>query len=237
MSSIAVRLRSGDTVQVRTGAVAGIGPQGPAGPSGSTGPEGPLGPTGDQGPTGAVVEHACLVSGTAQSVPATTNTLVNFPTVQVDELSAKQSDTNFVPGVGTFDVKVSIMFDKGAGTLSGGRVVRLLLNGAETGWENSGSAFSASGVAKSCLNLSATQRLENSNDILTVQVWHNDSASLALSPARLTITRVGPGPEGPAGPTGPIGPVGDTGATGAQGPAGTVGDNTTTFAQLAAGTG
>lgn len=185
---------------------------------------------------GAVIEHATLVSGTAQSVPATTNTLVNFPTVTVDEMSAKQSSTNFVPGVGTFLVAVSVMFDKGAGTLSGGRILRLLLNGASV-WESSAAAFTASGVVKTALTLTAVVRTTSSTDILTVQVWHNDAASLALTPAVMGITRVGPGPAGPEGPTGPQGPVGATGATGAAGPAGTVGNNTTTFAQLAAGTG
>lgn len=237
MTSTPIRLRSGDVVQVRTGAVAGLGPQGPAGPSGATGPDGPTGPTGDAGPMGAVIELWTHVTGTAQSVPASTNTLVNFPTVDVDELSAKQSDTNFVPGLGTFRVSTNIMFDKGSGTLSGGRIARFLLNGAATGWENSASSFSAAGVTKSALNLSGEIRISNSTDIITVQVWHNDAASLSLSPAKLTISRIGPGPSGPEGPQGPIGPVGATGATGAAGPAGTVGNNTTTFAQLAAGTG
>jgi collagen type I alpha len=236
MSSTPIRLRSGDVVQVRTGAVAGIGPQGPAGPAGATGPAGLSGPEGPAGAIGAVIEHATLVSGTAQSVPATTNTLVNFPTVEIDEMSAKASNTNFVPGVGTYQVSVSVMFDKGSGTLTGGRILRLLVNGVAK-WESSAAAFTAAGVTKTAMALTALLRLTSSTDIITVQVWHNDAASLALSPAVLGLSRVGPGPQGPEGPTGPIGPVGNTGATGAPGPAGTVGNNTTTFAQLAAGTG
>lgn len=191
---------------------------------------------GDAGPVGAVQQLWTSVSGTAQSVAATTNTLANFPTVDVDELSAKQSSTNFVPGIGTYRVSVNVMFDKGSGTLSGGRIVRILLNGAMI-WESSANSFSASGVTKSAVNVSGEVRIVNSTDIITVQVWHNDAASLSLSPVKMTITHIGPGPEGPEGPAGPQGPVGATGATGAAGPAGTVGNNTTTFAQLAAGTG
>lgn len=236
MSSTIIRLRSGDQVQVRTGAVSGIGPQGPSGPTGSTGPEGPEGPQGPQGDTGHVDESATHCTNTAQSVPATTNTLVQFGTVVIDELSAQASTTNFKPGQGNFLVSAGVIFAKGSGTLSGGRVIRIRVDGAVV-WEDARGVFSTAGVTSSGVTISGGVSITNPNSIIDIQVWHSDSVSLSLSPARIWITRVGPGPEGPVGPQGPMGPVGATGATGAQGPAGTVGNNTTTFAQLAAGTG
>lgn len=236
MSSTVVRLRNGDSIQIRTGAVQGIGPQGPSGPSGPAGLTGPAGPTGDTGAMGEVAEHATLATGTGQSIAATTNTLVNFGTVVLDQMSAAQSVTNFVTGVGHFYVSASIMFDKGSGTLTGGRIVRILVDGVAVA-EQSSTAISHASITKVGLTCNTGIQITNASSVITVQVWHSDAASQSLAPARLWITRVGPGVAGPAGEQGPQGPVGSTGATGAQGVAGTVGNNTTTFAMLAAGTG
>jgi len=236
MSSTITRLRSGDQIQIRTGAVQGIGPQGPSGPTGGSGPEGPAGPQGAKGDTGFVSESAVLATsgGSPQSVAASTNTLVNFPTVVVDEMSAKQSDTNFRPGAGRYFVTAYVNFSKGT-AVTGARIIRILQNGAVV-WANTLPNTATSTLTASELSVAGGLVLA-ANDIITVQVWHNDSVSLSLNPARLFISRTGPGPQGPEGPQGPQGPVGATGAAGAQGPAGTVGNNNTTFAQIAAGTG
>lgn len=236
MSSTVHRLRSGDTIQIRTGAISGLGPQGPAGPSGSTGPAGPAGPTGERGEVGKVDESATHVTGTGQSVPASTNTLVTFGTVLADDLGAQVSTTNYKPGAGSFLVTAGVCFSKGSGTLTGGRIIRIRLAGTEI-WAQAAQAFTVAGVTSSWLTISGGITITDPNAILDIQVWHSDAAALSLSPARLWITRVGPGGIGPVGPQGPIGATGATGATGAQGPAGTVGNNTTTFSQLAAGTG
>src|SRR5688572_3203978 len=89
-----VRLSSGGQIQVRTGVLSGVGPQGPRGLVGPPGADGAQGPAGQTGPMGVVAKmmSRAVVSSTT-SVTANTNTEVAFATVNYDDLGCFTSAT------------------------------------------------------------------------------------------------------------------------------------------------
>jgi hypothetical protein len=97
-----IRMVNGGTIQVRTGVLAGIGPQGQRGLIGPPGIDGPQGPDGPEGPIGQILQKQSRanVSGTV-SILSLADTLLPFATVAYDDLSCFSSDsggstTNFV---------------------------------------------------------------------------------------------------------------------------------------------
>lgn len=226
-----IRLGNGDTVQIRTGAIQGIGPQGPTGPTGLPGQEGPAGPQGERGPIGYVDESALYAkSGTPyQSIPASTNTLVELSGTTLDDFASRQSLTTFKFPIGNYSVFAQATFSRASGTQAGARILRLLMGGDvqwETAQVNIGVGLTTSVTLAGGLNVT------NPDAEIALQVWHNDSETLGLNPAQLWISRVGAGVQGEQGEQGIQGPVGATGAQGPQGPAGTIGDHNTTFGAL-----
>lgn len=237
MSSQVVRISSGEIIQVRTGVIQGIGPQGPVGPTGPRGESGPQGPQGIAGPTGAVSAFSSQFTAASQSLATTTvtsnlptaYTLVAFSTVVRDELTAQTSSTayDFTP-TADFSGWVSIEFQKQASVnATGFRALRVEYNGALI----SESIVAAASLVHTRITLPFAVRATSSSHALSVKAAHNEGVSLAIS-GTLWVNQTGPGPKGDQGPTGPQGSTGAVGAQGPQGPAGSIATNTTTFATL-----
>jgi hypothetical protein len=227
-SAQVVRLSSGDTIEVRTGVIQGIGPQGPVGPTGPVGAQGEAGPQGVPGPMGAIEEFSSEFTIGAQSVATATATLVQF-TVLRDDISAQQSTTNFTLPIGQYLINIWAQMSKQSGINAGNsRTVRVLYDSAVI----SADSKQAAPTQPSDLNAIACVNVTNASLILQIQVEHDEGATLSLIQGRLWISRVGPGPKGDQGPAGPQGSVGAVGAQGPIGPAGSVANNTTTYATL-----
>jgi hypothetical protein len=233
--SSTVRVSSGNTIQVRTGVLQGIGPVGPTGPAGPQGNIGLQGETGPAGPQGALGEFALDVrAGAAQSIATNTNTLVMYDTVIIDDYSAMQSATNFKPGAGNYYITAYTKITKQSGVNATGlRGLRILAGGVVVG----GNVFGAASTLETEISVNCGLRITDPNLIITIQAIQVEGVTLQLQNSRLWICRTGSGPQGVQGIQGPIGTIGPAGPAGPQGPAGTVGNNTTTFAQLEAGTG
>ena len=236
MSSQITRLESGGMIQVRTGVIQGIGPQGPVGATGPKGETGDQGPQGIPGPTGSVQEFSSYFTNSAQSVAATTVTSgiptawtnATFGSVIRDELNAQQSTTNYTLQSGAdYNGMVQIRFAKPTGNGTGFRAVRVNYPGTDTWYA----------IQPACVdvvtyvNLPFAVRSTNGSTVLTVQVAHNEVSSLSIT-SMLWINRTGPGVQGIQGEQGPQGPAGPTGSTGPQGPAGSLINNSTTIADI-----
>lgn len=228
MASQVIRLTAGEIVQVRTGVIQGIGPQGPTGPTGPQGVTGPQGPQGVPGPMGAIIEYSSeysAISGTP--VAASTATLIPFTAIR-DDLSAQISTTNFQLGVGQYVIQAWVQLAKPSGNATGSRELVALYNSVAI------DAFGAQAppTRPANLKLSTGVNVTVGTYLLQIQLWHDEVASLAVTGGRLWISRVGPGPKGDQGPAGPTGGVGATGPTGPAGPAGSIADSTTTYAAM-----
>jgi collagen type VII alpha len=231
MSSSVVRVSSGDTIQIRTGVVQGIGPQGPTGPTGPPGQQGDLGPQGNEGPTGSVGEYVTLVRGSVQSIAAATNSLITFDQVVKDDYSAVQSVTNFKPGLGNYYVVASTSFTKQSSvSASGSRVIRVLVDDVVV----AGNSSSAAPSVPTELSVNVGVSITNVNSIIKIQAYQDEggSVTLQLNNSRMWLCRTGSGPQGVQGPVGPIGPIGPVGPAGPTGPAGPGANSTTTFTLL-----
>lgn len=218
MSNV-VRLVSGGTIQVRTGILQGVGPQGPTGPAGSTGPEGPQGPQGETGPPGAITQFSSKFTvATTQSINIDTDTLVSMANVVYDDHSAHTSSTNFtLPSIGDYMFNAWVRFDLPASAGDGLRALWLqsTTNGLVGRTQHLAVVDDATYV-----NLAVLHRTTVSNEVFNLYCRNGDNDTCGLSAGALTITRVGSGAQGPVGPAGPQGPVGPTGAQGPQGPTG-----------------
>lgn len=227
-SAQVIRLTSGETIQIRTGVIQGIGPQGPIGPTGPAGAIGETGPQGPPGPMGAIEEFSSEYNLNTQSVGSGTPTLVQWTVVR-DDISAMVSSTNFQLPVGQYFISAWVQMTKQTSiNATGSRSIRILYNSAIVGARSSGAPPTT--VAE--LSVSTAINVTVGTQVLTVQVEQDEGASLALATGRLWISRVGPGTQGPAGIQGATGPAGPVGATGPIGPAGSVANNTTTYATL-----
>lgn len=237
MSSQVVRLTTGDVIQVRTGVIQGIGPQGPVGPTGPQGSTGPDGVQGLTGPPGSILNYSTAVSSAPVALAATTVTnnvmttyaLMTFATVGHDDLAAVKSVTNFqfVPGA-DYGGQVTIKFLKQASVNgSGNRGVRAMyagnvLNEAE---------LPACLLINTTITLAFAFRCTSGTDVLTITMAQTDTVSLTVT-GNLWVSETGPGPAGPQGIQGIQGSVGAIGPQGPIGPAGSIATNTTTYATL-----
>ena len=216
MSSVR-RITSGSTIQIRTGAIAGIGPSGPTGPTGPEGPSGPVGPQGERGEVG-YVSQACTIATIAsnQTIAGETSTIVQFDTTVVDDLATVISATTFLPTEGVYYVGAWASLANTGATPSGLRRLELLQAGqvvaASSVWVNSN-------MLTVDLNV-ATGVMVDGVDNLQLRIYSGDDEACVLSSARMWISPHGPGMRGPAGPAGPIGEVGPRGVAGPTGPAG-----------------
>ena len=211
MSNV-IRLTNGGAIQVRTGVIQGIGPQGPTGVAGPQGADGPQGPTGDTGPMGQILQLQGLSKvATNNPIAANADTVLAFGSVSYDDLNCFTSTVNItLSAAGDYLLSTWVRFDDAAAS---GRDVWFA-----TGSTTIARASRLAGVgAPFYVDLSFPYRAAGGE---VVNVLARAGAATGVSLGSITVTRVGSGPPGPAGPQGIQGPVG---ATGAQGPAGTAG--------------
>lgn len=237
MSSNVTRLESGGMIQIRTGVVQGIGPQGPVG---ATGPQGEVGPQGTQGvpgPTGGVEQVSSQFTASSQAVALstvtsnfpTTYTNVAFGTVVRDELSAQSSTVNFVFSPGAdYALYAQIRFYKQAAVNGTGyRAIQAVYNSVVIAEE----IVPANFLVDTVLRMPFAFRSVSGTDVLNIKVSHNDTASLNVT-GSLWINQTGPGAQGIQGIQGIQGPQGDVGPQGPIGPSGAIVNNTTTIADI-----
>jgi hypothetical protein len=237
VSSQVIRLTTGDTIQVRTGVIQGIGPQGPTGPTGPKGDTGAVGPQGAPGPAGSLLTYSTLVIASDQSLGSatvTSNSLVGYAAVAFagidhDDLSAAKSSSNFsfTPGA-DYLVQAGVKFKKQTSTNgSGSRSLRLYKNALVV----TEVTVPAGVLVDTTLNLSFGIRVTSGTDVYTIQAAQNDTAALVIN-GSLWLNQIGPGPKGDQGIQGIQGSVGQIGPQGPTGPPGSVANNTTTFTTL-----
>ena len=219
-----VRLVNGGSIQVRTGVIQGIGPQGPRGVAGPQGIDGEQGPVGEVGPMGQI-QQISGKSAVATNNPlvANTNTLIAFGSVTYDDLSAFVTTTNTVlTAAGDYLISAYLGFTDAAA-------------GLREIWFAAGpttlARTSRMSVAGSVfyVDLSTAYRAQTGD---VINVFARSAAASGIAVGSISVTRMGSGPTGPQGVPGPDGPVGATGAQGPIGPAGTANSGFTTYAQM-----
>jgi hypothetical protein len=223
MSNV-VRLVNGGTIQVRTGVIQGIGPQGPRGVSGPAGIDGPQGPVGETGPMGQILQFQGRTNvGTNNPIAANTDTSIAFGSVTYDDLGCFTSTSNFTfVAAGDYLLSAWLRFDDAAATsrelwfaVAGTTIART------TRMAVTGAGF--------YVDLAHPYRATAGQ---VMNVFARSGTATAVSLGACTVTRIGSGPPGPAGPTGPQGNQGAIGATGAAGPPGTANAGFTKYADL-----
>lgn len=224
MSNV-VRLVNGGSIQVRTGVLQGIGPQGPRGLIGPQGQQGEQGPIGETGAMGAILQMASrTVIPASNPVAANTDTQIAFGVSGgYDTLSAISGVNMVLTAPGDYLLSVWLQF---ADAASGYRDL-WFYNGTNIVARSSRSAT----LGSACYaDLTHVYRAAG-GELMSVLVRSSAATSIA-SGGSWTVTRVGSGPPGPTGVQGPIGPVGATGATGPAGPPGTANAGFTKYSDL-----
>jgi len=217
-----VRLVNGGAIQVRTGVIQGIGPQGPRGVAGPEGIQGEQGPIGETGPMGQINQLQGLTQvATSNPLAVSTDTVIAFGSVSYDDLSCFTSTTNAtLTAPGDYLLSCWLRFDDAAASA---REVWF-----QTSTTTIARASRMAGVgAPFYVDLTFPYRATGGEN---VNVLARSGAATGVSLGALTVTRVGSGPPGPIGPQGVQGPIG---ATGAQGPAGAAGNANSGFASYA----
>lgn len=236
MSSQVVRVSSGEIIQVRTGVIQGIGPQGPRGATGPQGSTGPQGPQGVPGPTGYVTDFSSYFTASAQGIGTTTITSnlptawsnMAFGTVVRDELSAQTSTVNYDLATGDYTGVVYVQFQKQTSvSASGFRGVQVISAGVTVAQM----LIPANTLVHTDITLPFALRSASASDVINIKVAHNEGVSINVL-GNLWFNKTGPGVQGAIGPQGPVGATGPQGVQGPVGPAGSVANNTTTFATL-----
>ena len=231
MSSQVVRLVTGDVIEIRTGAIQGVGPQGNQGiqgEKGDTGDTGPTGATGPTGPEGMVREDAAIVTMGSTSIADNTFVALKLTTVEYDPYSWVDNtgaSTKIVLPVGNYFAMGYVLYSPPAGTGVGYRLMSLLYNNVFVGGQQTPAV---TGVSTSVTG-SAMFRATSATPYLELKTQHTQGTALSIISARLAVSRIGagsPGIQGPIGPTGPAGP-----ASTVPGPPGTL-SPTTTFADI-----
>lgn len=210
--SNAIRLVNGGSIQVRTGVLQGIGPQGPRGVSGPAGADGPQGLQGDTGAMGQILAMMSKTSvGSSNPLAANTDTVVSWGSVAYDDLSCFSSVSNItLTNAGDYLFTCYLRFDAG---VAGLRQVWYSVNGStiiratRSSWAGTATFVDVSFAYRAA-----------AGDVLNVLA--RSDIALNIGQGSLTVNRIGSGPQGVAGPQGPQGSVGPTGAKGDKGDAG-----------------
>lgn len=219
-----IRLVNGGSIQVRTGVIQGVGPQGPRGVQGNQGIDGEQGPQGDPGPIGQILQLQGRTSvATNNPITANTDTVIAFGSVAYDDLSCFTSTANItLTAAGDYLLSCWLKFDLSPGTprdiwfaVAGTTIAR--------------STRTAFATADCYADLSHPYRAA-AGDVVNVLV--RAGSVTAVSVGALTVTRIGSGPPGPTGPQGIQGNIGATGAAGPQGVPGTANSGFTKYSDL-----
>ena len=226
-----IRMVNGGTIQVRTGVLAGIGPQGPRGLIGPPGIDGPSGPDGPEGPIGQILQrqsHA-NVSGTV-SILSLADTLLPFATVGYDDLSCFASTTNIVLAQ-TGDYQINLWV--GVNASSAAAYHDIWIQSVTNGLVARVSTPARVDAVTYC-SLSHPLRSTIANEVINCYIRTSDPVSTAITLGGIGVTRTGSGPEGPVGPVGPVGPPGPVGPAGPIGPTGSASGGFATYDDLTA---
>ena len=229
-----IRLVNGGSIQVRTGVLQGVGPQGPRGLIGPPGPDGPAGPQGEPGPIGQILQRQgkWVVSGNTSLTPDT-DTLVAFATTAYDDMGSATSTTTFkLPDIGDYQLNVWLKFGLPANAADDYREIAF---NSVTNGELARVSSPATVGRETYVNLSFPHRSTIADEVIRVYARSGDDATLNVTAGAFAITRTGSGPQGPAGPQGPQGLTGSQGIQGPQGIPGSSGAGYATYAALDAG--
>lgn len=229
MAGNVIRLVSGGKIQVRTGVLQGIGPQGPRGLLGPAGPDGPQGTTGEVGPMGQIqnVMARAICNSTTTCAPDV-DVNVAFGSVVYDDMSVCTSSTNFTTvEAGDYLFSIWVQFTLGADAGDGERDVWL-----QSTTRGTVARAQVLAVADQATHVTLTYPVRAlGGEIFNIKARSGDNLSIGISTGAVTVNRIGSGPTGlvgPSGPTGPVGPAGPIGPTGLTGSGG----HHTTYADL-----
>lgn len=217
-----IRLGNGGRVQVRTGVLAGVGPEGALGPVGPQGQQGEQGPVGPEGPIGQILQISTQVKVSAtQALTAATSTLTAFGTVAYNDLGVVTDSTTYtINETGDYLLSVWVMFDASEES------VVSILNTTDNETLTANSAVGTHNHACQVQRFFAAGK--------QIKVYTKTTTGSNLIDGRFTITRTGSGPRGVDGPTGATGPSGPQGLTGPQGAPGNASGGYATYSDLKA---
>lgn len=224
-----VRLVNGGSIQVRTGVVQGIGPQGPRGVTGPQGPQGEQGPMGEVGPMGQILEMGSKTAvGTNNPITANTDTLIAFGAVAYNEIGCIQDSTTLrFDDPGLFMLNVYLRFDDAAATV---REVWFRTGGGDTIARKSAMA----GVGAPFYVDLAAQFKALGGETVNVMARSGSATAVGIGGGTVAITRIGSGPKGVKGDQGIQGLQGPIGPNGAAGPPGSASSGFATYDDLKA---
>jgi hypothetical protein len=226
-----IRMVNGGTIQVRTGVLAGIGPQGPRGLIGPPGIDGPQGSDGPEGPIGQILQKQSRanVSGTV-TVLSAADTLLPFATVAYDDLSCFASTTNIVLGqVGDYQFNVWVGVNSSSAACFHDIWIQSVTNGLVA---RTSHYARVDGVTY--VEISHPLRSTVANEVVNCYIRTSDPVSTGITLGAISVTRTGSGSVGPEGPAGPVGPPGPVGPTGPIGPTGSASGGFATYGDLTA---
>ena len=224
MSNV-IRLINGGTIQVRTGVLQGIGPQGPRGASGPAGADGPQGLQGNTGPAGQILQLASKNSvGASNALAANTDTVIGFGAINYDDLQCLAFSTITLSTAADYLLSCWLRFDASA-----------TVGSREVWFATAGGVLLARTTRASVANVITYVDLAfpyraASGDVINVLA--RSQQALNVGAGTVAITRMGSGPPGPQGIQGVQGAVGATGAQGPAGPAGTANAGFTKYSDL-----
>lgn len=224
-----IKVASGETIQVRTGVLQGIGAQGPVGPIGPQGQQGDQGPQGIQGIMGQISSFSTEVSISASTpLGPDVEGLVTFATTARDDLGVVTSGTTWTAPA-PMDLFFSVWVSFALGADPGDEYRQIELRSGATVIARD--SRPANITTSTDLHITTTYKAAQGQ---AFQLWakHSDTVSVAVSQGRMAIYRVGSGPQGVAGPTGGVGPVGPMGPKGDQGIPGNSTSGVTTYEAL-----
>lgn len=226
-----VKVASGETIQIRTGVLQGIGAQGPVGPIGPQGPLGDQGPQGDQGPMGQIAAFSSEATiGAATPLGPDVEGLISFAAISRDDLAVITSATTWT-APGPMDLFFSIWVSFALGADAGDSYRQIELRTGATVIARA--SCPANLDTPTDLSITTTYRAAQG---MAFQLWgkHSDTVSVGVAQGRVAIYRVGSGPQGIAGPPGGVGPIGPQGIPGPAGPDGSATSGFNTFEDLRA---
>jgi len=228
MSSVVTRFGNGDTIQISSGYLKGIGLKGDPGEVGPRGPRGRDGRTGSPGPVGMVKEHsAYFCIGKAIEVAGSMSVGVdNFVgpwiTVPFTEvlhndgvLSREGTATQYYLQAGFYMVNVSITMQSApyVKPALGRRGIRIMSDGKQV----AGDTDALASDTTSLLTASVMIHAAADNHLVTVEAQTDSDEGDHITQGTLTISRIGPGAPGRNGRDGRSGVDGSAGAAGASG--------------------
>lgn len=214
-----IRLVNGGSIQVRTGVIQGVGPQGPTGPVGGPGPDGEQGPQGEQGPMGQILQSQGLTKvNLTNTITANTDTVISFGSRLYDDpgFFPGTSNSNIVlPEVG--DYLLSCWLKCNATT--GATIRDIWFNSVANGLiaRASRTAVASTDIY---LNLTHPYRVLLGMAPETLNVLVRSGSAITIDTGACTVTRIGSGPKGDKGDQGIQGNQGIKGDKGDTGPAG-----------------